>query len=33
MITYKVKGGTYLNGTKIDKDFTNEKDAIAYIKN
>lgn len=32
MILYKVKGRTILNDTKIDKDFTNEKDAIAYIK-
>lgn len=32
MITYKVKGRTILNDTKIDKDFTNEKDTIAYIK-
>lgn len=32
MITYKVKGGTYINRTNIDKDFTNEKDAVAYIK-
>lgn len=32
MITYKVKGRTILNDTKIDKDFTNEKGAVAYIK-
>ena len=32
MITYKVQGRTILTDTKIDKEFTNEKAAVAYIK-
>lgn len=32
MIIYKVIGRTILNDTAIDMEFTNEKDADAYIK-
>ena len=32
MAVYTVKGRTILKNTEINKNFTNEKDAVAYIR-